>query len=161
MNPEELQDELAELTKWLVDGERMQDTAGNEAPVNVYKQNIPWRTGTDTGAGADRPEPYVLIALAGGQRKTGADLYETVNVVVTALVGNTERDRQGHRDALHLLRKLYLSLTEHPVVAGKWRYQGDIQWALDDSDNTAAAAAMLLTFDHLAEDPVIPDDLWG
>ncbi len=161
MNPEELQDALAALTKRLVEGERMQDTLGNEVPVNVFRQNVPWRTGTDTGADTDRPEPYVLIALAGGQRKTGKELYETINVLVTALVGDTENDRQGHRDVLHLLHKLYLELTERPVVDGKWRYQGDVQWALNDDTGTAAAGAMLLTFDVLALEIEIPDDLWG
>ena len=161
MNPTELQDALAVLTQRLVAGERMQDTAGNEVPVNVFCQNVPWRTGTDTGAGVDRPEPYVLIALTGGQRKNGAELYETANVLVTALVGDTGYDRQGYRDVLHLLNTLYLELTERPVVAGKWRYQGDVQWALDDDQNTAAAGAMLLTFDYLAPEPEIPDNLWG
>lgn len=161
MNPTELQDALAELTKRLMEGERMQDTLGNEVPVNVFCQNAPWRMGTDTGAETDRPEPYMLITLTGGQRKTGVELYETVGVLVTALVGDTGYDRQGHRDVLHLLHKLYLELAERPVLEGKWRYRGDLQWAMDDGVDTAAAGAMLLTFDYLAPEMDIPDDIWG
>lgn len=134
MTPEFLLDGIAGDLRDLFDGHTYQNSLGAKQQVRVYTQDTPIRDGDDEAIDTDAPpEPYVVIRMNGGKVDAeGAGM--TVNLTFISCVCDDAKDRQGYRDALHLLWMIYQRYTRDGVVAKKFLLRHPIEWALPEND---------------------------
>lgn len=130
--PFDLQDALCAEIKKLFADFPLYDAKRNRTQLNVYAQDLP-ETETDDEDGTD-PTPYCIVKLidgtAGGDRNT-------VRVVLVFCVRDASRDRQGHRDVLTLMHRVYERFAKHPYIAN-FAFPVDdtaaFEWAIQDED---------------------------
>ena len=130
--PFDLQDALcAEINK-LFRGFPLKDASGAPTQLKVYAQDLP-ETETDDEDGTD-PAPYCIVKLVDGTAGGGNN---TVRVVLVFCVRDAARDRQGHRDILTLLHRVYERFAKNPYL-GNFVFPADEQsafeWAIQDED---------------------------
>ena len=130
--PFDLQDALcAEMSK-LFQGFLLRDAGGNLTKLNVYAQDLP-ETETDDETDTD-PAPYCIVKIVDG---TAGRNRNSVRVVLVFCVRDAARDRQGHRDILTLLFRVYERFAKNPYI-GNFCFPVDdesaFEWAIQDED---------------------------
>ena len=154
--PFDLQDALCAEMEKLFEGFPLKDARGNRAKLSVYAQNLP-ETETDDEDGSD-PTPYCLVKLVDGT--AGGDR-NTVRVVLVFCVRDAARDRQGHRDILTLVFRVYERFAKLPYI-GNFVFpvddQSAFEWAIQDEDtfpfNIGACKLMFECPSIQKEDPL-------
>ena len=155
--PFDLQDALCAEIKKLFDGFPLKDMRGNRTALKVYAQDLP-ETETDDEDGTE-PTPYCIVKLVDGT--AGGDR-NTVRVVLVFCVRDTARDRQGHRDVLTMMFRVYARFAQFPYLAN-FSFPADenaaFEWAIQDEDTYPYnIGACKLTFDCPTiqkEDPLV------
>lgn len=128
MTPLELQDELVEEIRRILEGYTYKTPRGNSVPVNVFAQKLPVCE-TDE---EDDPVPYIIVRLQNGEDAGGGESFNTISVVVIVGIWDDDLSAQGHRDVMNVIQKIYQRFHENPDINRKAAYAGDFQWALDD-----------------------------
>lgn len=158
MTQEFLQDALVADLEQLFKGETLKNSAGVERQIRVYPQDVPIRAGADTGEDLepvedvdleaeqlesqeppeetepeDVPEPYVIVRLPGGELPA-QDERQTVEAVLVVCVCDPDPNRQGFRDALHIVNKIMTHYAENGIVARRYEVQYPIKWVTQEED---------------------------
>lgn len=129
--PFDLQDALCKEMESLFAGYSVETAENERIKIRVFPQNLPE---TDTDDGVDDPTPYCLVKLVDGT--AGGDV-NTTRVVLVFCVKDTARDRQGHRDVLTMMSRVYERFAKHPYL-GNFVFPVDdsaaFEWAIQDED---------------------------
>lgn len=130
--PFDLQDALcAEIGK-LFAGFPLHDASGNRTALKVYAQDLP-ETGNDDEDGTE-PTPYCIVKLVDG---TAGGNKNSVRVVLVFCVRDAKPDRQGHRDILTLIFRVYERFAKNPYLLN-FVFPTDedaaFEWAVQDED---------------------------
>jgi len=141
-----LEDMKVELERLFVD-HRLPNVMGEEKPIAIYIQDVPIRKGPDVdgyadidvsqeqfGEKAETPEPYILLRARSG-KIDDATADHAVRVVILLCVWDGDRERQGHRDVLHLIHRIYERFAKDPVLNDRYHMEYPIEWSTADEDN--------------------------
>lgn len=120
MTQEFLQDAIVEDLKQLFSHYTLTNSLGVERAVKIVPQGLPIREGDDEETDAEAPpEPYVAVKLSDGE-VTAQDARQTVNVVMVICVCDPDPNRQGYRDALHIVNEIVRHyISTHAPLAGR------------------------------------------
>lgn len=147
MTQEFLLDAMVKDLETLFKGYTLKNSAGVELPVRVYPQDLPIRAGSDMDTdpeiepteGVDQeapepvPEPYVIVQIPSGELPE-QDERQTVEVILVVCVYDQAPDRQGFRDALHIVNTIMTHYGEGGVVANRYAVQYPIKWVTNQED---------------------------
>lgn len=158
MTQEFLQDALVADLEQLFEGETLKNSAGAERWIWVFPQDLPIRAGADTEEDLepvedadleaeqledqkppeetkpeDVPEPYVIVRLPGGELPA-QDERQTVEAVLVVCVCDPDPNRQGFRDALHIVNAILTHYAENGIVARRYEVQYPIKWVTQEED---------------------------
>ena len=170
MTQEFMQDAIVEDLKKLFQGYRLKNSAGVERSINVFPQDLPIRAGGDIEPEPveepdleaeqledaepeqtepeDVPEPYILVRIVNGDLpEQGEDERQNILVILVICVCDPDPNRQGYRDALHIVNSVLHHYGTDGLVARRYEVQRPIKWAIQDEDNHPYyIAAMALNF---------------
>lgn len=76
---------------------------------------------------------YVAVKLSDGE-VTAQDARQTVNVVMVICVCDPDPNRQGYRDALHIVNEIVRHYERDGIVANRYEAQHPIRWATQEED---------------------------
>lgn len=134
MTQEFLQDAVVEDLKRLFEHFTLVNSLGVERAVNIFPQDLPVRAGDDEETDAEAPpEPYVIVRLSEGTL-TEQDARQSVEAVMVICVHDPDPNRQGHRDALHIVNEIVRHYGRDGIVAGRYEAQYPIRWATQEED---------------------------
>lgn len=134
MTQEFLQDAIVEDLKQLFSNYTLTNSLGVERAVKIVPQGLPIREGDDEETDAEAPpEPYVAVKLSDGE-VTAQDARQTVNVVMVICVCDPDPNRQGYRDALHIVNEIVRHYERDGIVANRYEAQHPIRWANQEED---------------------------
>lgn len=157
MTQEFLLDALTEDLAALFRHHRLKSSAGAERTVRVYPQGLPFREGPDEETEEEPPEPYILVRLPSGELPDPGAL-QTLEVLLVICVQDPAPDRQGYRDALHIVNQILLHYGENGVVGGRWVLQYPMKWATQEEDtHPYYFAAISLAFEGPAIYKEVPE----
>lgn len=128
MTPLELQDELVEEMKRILNGYEYKTPGGERVPINVYAQDIPIRETDDD----PDPVPYIIVRLNKGDDEGGRDSANTVRVIIIVGMWDDGVSAQGHRDVMNAIQKVYERFSKNPNLNNKAQYSGDFHWAMQE-----------------------------
>lgn len=155
--PFDLQDALCAEIGRLFSGFPLKDMKGNYTPLKVYPQDLP-ETETDDEDSTE-PTPYCIVKLVDG---TAGGNKNSVRVVLVFCVRDAARDRQGHRDILTMIFRVYERFAKSPYLGNFVFPQDDpaaFEWAVQDEDTYPYnIGACKLSFDCPTiqkEDPLV------
>lgn len=148
MTQEFLQDAIVDDLKTLFSHSRPANSQGVVRAVNVYAHDTPIRQGDDEGEDRDAPpEPYIIVRTLGGEIQ-GEDSAQMVEIILVICVHDRDPNRQGYRDALHIVNEVYRHYAVNGVVGKRYVLQYPIKWATPDGDSHPYYfAAMSLSFE--------------
>jgi hypothetical protein len=130
--PFDLQDALCADMKKLFQGFLLRDAGGDLTNLKVYAQDLP-ETETDDETDTD-PAPYCIVKIVDG---TAGMNRNSVRVVLVFCVRDAARDRQGHKDILTLIFRVYERFAKNPYI-GNFYFPVDddsaFEWAIQDED---------------------------
>lgn len=134
MTQEFLQDAIVEDLKQLFSHYTLTNSLGVERAVKIVPQGLPIREGDDEETDAEAPpEPYVAVKLSDGE-VTAQGAQQTVNVVMVICVCDPDPNRQGYRDALHIVNEIVRHYERDGIVANRYEAQHPIRWAAQEED---------------------------
>jgi hypothetical protein len=133
---DDLKNELENIFKDFLLHTPFTDDAGNsklEVP-NIFEQDLPIREDDDQ---VDDPYPFIIVRVESG--KMAGELSHEVKIRMVIGVFDESTERQGHKDILNIIQKIYDRFTKNPVLANKYIMKDDEQnpflWALQDEDS--------------------------
>lgn len=125
MTPLRLQDDIVTDLKELFKEYVYVDSYGNNAPLNIFAQTIPYQDSEDD----DDSFPYVEVRISEGE-----DDGETHNVTVIFVAGirDSGKEAQGHRSIMNILQRIRGRYGAKPATGNGTGYQsGKWNWALE------------------------------
>lgn len=128
MTPLDLQDELVEEIKKILNGYLYKTPGGELVPMNVFPQELP-RNETDDD---DDPVPYIIVRLNSGRDSGVRDSNNTVRLVIIVGIWDDSLEAQGHRDLMNVIQKIYMRFATNANLNNKAVYSGEFQWALQE-----------------------------
>ena len=134
MTQENLLDAVVDDLKRLFTHDRLANSMGAEREIRVFPQDLPCREGDDEETQPDKlPEPYVLVRLQNG---TLPEQGGTANSQghFGGLRVRPDPNRQGYRDALHIVNSIMTHYGANGVVGGKYVLQYPIEWATQEEE---------------------------
>lgn len=158
MTQQFLQDAIVKDLEGLFQHHRLTNSIGTERRVRVYSQDTPIRLGDDEDTDPEAPpEPYIVVRLPGGELPE-QDTYQKVEAVLVICVCDPDPDRQGYRDALHIVNKILHHYGGNGVVGKRYVVQYPIKWVTQEDDtHPYYFAGMALTFEAPAIFKEVPD----
>lgn len=158
MTQENLLDAVVEDLKRLFQPYKLANSLGVERAVNVYPQDLPYRTGDDEGTDPEAvPEPYILVRIPSGELPQ-ADSCQTVDVTLVICVYDPDTNRQGYRDALHIVNTILTRYGADGVVGKRYAVQYPIRWVTQEEEtHPYYYAGVALTFDAPAIFKEVPE----
>lgn len=154
MTQEFLLDAMVADLERLFEGETLKNSAGVERRIRIHPQDVPIRAGSDieedpepaedaglraeqmegSEAPEDVPEPYVVVRLREGELPAQGEAQE-VDAVLVVCVYDPDPNRQGFRDALHIVNKIMIHYGENGIVGRRYEVQYPIKWVVQEEDN--------------------------
>ena len=129
-----LQDAVVADLKQLFEGYTLKNSMGVEREIQIYRQDTPIREGEDEAPKPEElPEPYIVVRLENGELPE-QDSSQTVKIVLVICVCDDSRDRQGYRDALHIVNKIMLRYGANGIIGKRYEVQYPIRWATQEED---------------------------
>ena len=134
MTQEFLQDAVVEDLRALFKGYRLKNSLGVEREINIFPYDTPIREGDDEAeAPEEPPEPYIVVRLpAGGIQDETAP--HVVEVILIACVCDRDPNRQGYRDAMHIINEIMHHYITKRLVGGRYMVQYPFKWVVPDDD---------------------------
>ena len=165
-----LQEELAEELGKILSGIRLRNPQGEMSSIHIFEQLLPMPEPSDeekipeelleNGLAEEQtvpdPYPYVIVRIGDGEIK---DENSAQEANITLLIGTYEPDydKQGHKDVLNIIAKVYERFVKMPVLNGKYTIQYPVLWTLPEEESYPFYfGGMNLTFETAAvrrEDP--------
>lgn len=148
MTQEFLQDAVEADLKTLFSSYRLTNSLGVERAVNIYTHDTPIRQGDDEAQDPEAPpEPYVIVRTMGGNIQDENSPH-VVEIVLVVCVHDRDPNRQGYRDALHIVNEIYRHYASNGIVGRRYCLQYPIKWVTPDDDtHPYYFAAMSLNFE--------------
>ncbi len=135
MTPDVFTNELAEEITAIFKCFTSKNSAGKIVPLNVFTHDTPIRASGDTEddeENAAPPEPYVVVKTNAGNIASESEP-QTVTAVCVICTYDDNSGRQGARDVLHIIDKIYERFAKYPRLgAACMKYPVD--WVLQDED---------------------------
>ena len=142
-----LQDALAEELERIFEGFLLRDPQGELSKIHIFCQGLPipgvteqidipveqLENGLAQEITREDPYPYIIVRIDEGEITDEASA-QTVNTLLLAGVYDDRYDRQGAKDILNIIAKIYERFAKMPVLGGKYTVQYPIQWTLQDED---------------------------
>lgn len=143
-----LQDDLAAEFEKVLKDFRLKDPQGNSSKINIFLQNLPMpeplmqgdipvealENGLADQLTAPDPYPYIIVRIEDGEIKD-EDSAQTVNIYLIIGIYEPDYDKQGHKDVLNIIAKLYERFGKNPVLNGKYTIQYPVSWAIQDEES--------------------------
>lgn len=142
-----LQSELVDELKEILKNMKLKNPQGEMTSINIIEQLLPMpepldlekippeilENGLVEEQTALDPYPYILVRIEDGEIK---DENSAQKVNIWLLIGIFEKayDKQGHKDILNIIAKIYERFAKFPVLNGKYTIQYPIVWSLQDAD---------------------------
>ena len=121
MTQEFLQDAMVADLKELFAHERLKSSLGVEREIQIYPQDVPIRESDDEAQDKKAPpEPYVVVQI--------------IDAVLVACVYDPDPGRQGYRDALHIINKIYHHYSACAVIGNRWEVLYPMEWTTQEED---------------------------
>lgn len=134
MTQEFLQDAMVADLKELFAHERLKSSLGVEREIQIYPQDVPIRESDDEAQDKKAPpEPYVVVRLRGGKTESDDDP-QIIDAVLVACVYDPDPGRQGYRDALHIINKIYHHYSACAVIGNRWEVLYPMEWTTQEED---------------------------
>ena len=148
MTQEFLQDALVADLEQLFKGETLKNSTGVERRIQIFPQDLPIRAGADLEPELDPeedpdlepeqppedvPEPYVIVRIPGGELPN-QDTRQQVELVLVVCVYDPDPNRQGFRDALHIVNTILTHYGRNGIVGRRYEVQYPIQWVVPEED---------------------------
>ena len=165
-----LQSELAEELKNILSDFRLKNPQGEKHKINIFEQLLPMpepldqseiapeilESGLVDEQTAPDPYPYILVRMVDGEIED-ENSAQKVNLTLIIGIYEPDYDKQGHKDILNVIAKIYERFAKFPVLNGKYTIQYPILWTLQDEESYPFYfGGMNLTFEIAAvrrEDP--------
>jgi hypothetical protein len=129
-----LQDAVAEDLKNLFSHFRLSNSVTSDRVINIYLHDTPIREGDDdTQDRKAPPEPYIIVRTMGGSVQDENSPH-VVKIVLVICVYDRDPNRQGYRDALHIVNEIYRHYAAGCVVGKRFIPQYPIEWVTPDDD---------------------------
>lgn len=143
-----LQNELAEELKNILADFRFKNPQGERTSINVFEQLLPMPEPLDQGEIAPEllenglvdeqtapdPYPYILVRIQDGEIED-ENSAQKVNLALLIGIYEPDYDKQGHKDILNIIAKIYERFAKLPVLNGKYTIQYPIEWVLQDEES--------------------------
>ena len=134
MTQEFLQDAVVEDLRELFKDYHLENSMGVRRRVHIFPQDVPIRQGDDDGTEPEAPpEPYVIVRLHGGSLPA-QDERQIVKVILVICVFDQDPNRQGYRDALHIVNAIMTHYGENGIVANRYEVLHPIEWTPQEED---------------------------
>lgn len=131
--PFDLQDAICKEISRLFADYSLVSAYGSTAKLKVYAQDLPEIETYDDDA--SDPTPYCIVKLIDGTAGGGSN---TVRTVLVFCVRDAAHDRQGHRDLLTMMFRVYERFAKNPYIEN-FTFQADsggaFEWAIQDEDS--------------------------
>ncbi len=143
-----LQSELADELRKILAGFQLKTPQGGRSGINIFEQLLPMPEASGQGEIAPEllengladeqtdpdPYPYILVRVQDGEIED-EDSAQKVNLAL--LIGTYEPDynKQGHKDILNIIAKIYERFAKCPVLNGRYTIQYPILWVLQDEES--------------------------
>ena len=120
MTQEFLQDAIVEDLEQLFSHYTLTNSLGVDRKIQVFSQFLPFREGDDEETDAEAPpEPYVLVKMPSGELPE-QDAQQNVDVKLIVCVCDPALNRQGYRDALHIVNEIVRHYARDGIVANRY-----------------------------------------
>jgi len=142
-----LQSGLADELKKILSGFRLKTPQGGKSNINIFEQLLPMpeplnqeeipleilENGLAEEQTVSDPYPYIVVRIADGEIE---DENSAQKVNLTLLIGiyEPDYDKQGHKDILNIIARIYERFAKFPVLNGKYTIQYPILWTLQDEE---------------------------
>lgn len=157
MTQEFLQDAVVADLEQLFKGETLKNSAGVEREIRVFPQDLPIRAGADIEPEPDPveedleaeqledqapaeetkpedvPEAYVIVRIPGGELPD-QDTRQQVEAILVVCVYDPDPNRQGFRDALHIVNTILTHYGANSIVGRRYEVQYPIKWVTQEED---------------------------
>lgn len=143
-----LQDELAEELGKILRNFRLKTPGGEKGKVRIFKQDLPvpapmpgedipaelLENGLAGDMAEDVPCPYIIVRVQDGEIR---DAYSAQTVNVHLLFGVYEDDigKQGHKDILSMIAKIYERFAKAPVLGSGYTIQYPVLWGMQEEES--------------------------
>lgn len=134
MTQEFLQDAVVEDLQDLFKDYRLKNSLGVERAINIFSYDTPIREGDDEAVDQEAPpEPHIVVRVPGGniQDETAPHVVE---VILIACVCDRDKNRQGYRDAMHIINEIMHHYITKRLVGGRYMVQYPFKWVVPDDD---------------------------
>lgn len=128
MTPIELQDELAAEIGRILSGKKYKTTGGERVPMNIYTQGLPAEQSDDD----KDPTPYIIVKLIEGEDTGEKDSFNTVKTVTVVELWDENPDKQGYRDVMEIIHKVYARFAANPSLNNRGVFTGYFKWETQD-----------------------------
>lgn len=130
MTPLQMQDELVDEVKTILEQKRFKSPASEFTPVNVYAQDIPLQQTEED----NDPVPYVIVRIQSGHDEGTRESFHTVRVVLVVCCYDAGKGQQGYRDAVNILQMIYQRFARNPDLHRIAYFTGDWEWLVQEAD---------------------------
>ena len=130
MTAVELQDELAAEIGRILTGYKYKTTGGERVSMNIYTQSLPAEQSDDD---AD-PSPYILVKLDRGSDSGEKDSNNIVKMIVVVEVYDDDPSKQGYRDVMAIIHRIYARFQSDVSLNNKAVYAGAFDWEIQDDE---------------------------
>ena len=143
-----LQSELAEELRKILSDFQLKNPQGEKSNINIFEQFLPMPEPSkqeeikpellENGLAEEQtvldPYPYIVVRLVDGEVRDENSAQE-VNIYLLIGIFEPEYDKQGHKDVLNIIAKVYERFAKMSVLNGKYTIQYPILWALQDEES--------------------------
>lgn len=143
-----LQDDLSEELKKIFSGFKLMDSKGKLHDINIFPQSLPMlipkeqsnippeilENGLIDEEVQEDPFPYIIVRIEDGEIADEASV-QSVNTNILIGVYDDSHAKQGTKDVMNIIQKIYERFAKNPVIAGKYTIQYPISWALQDEES--------------------------
>ncbi len=143
-----LQSELADELKKILSDFRLKNPQGEPSGINIFEQLLPMSEPLGQGEIASEllenglvdvqtapaPYPYIIVRLDEGEIED-ADSAQKVNLSLLIGIYDPDYEKQGHKDILNIIAKIYERFAKCPVLNGKYTIQYPILWVLQEEES--------------------------
>lgn len=131
MIPTFLQDDLNEELKEILKDSTFKDTNGERKKINVFSQDLPVESNREDED--EDPFPYIINKLDSGDIQSEESAHE-VKVLLIIGIYDEDRNRQGYKDVLHIINKIYERFAKQNVLNKRYVVKVPFRWTLQDED---------------------------
>lgn len=142
-----LQSELADELKEILADFRLKNPQGEIVGINIFEQLLPMPEPLDQGKIDPQllenglvdeqtyldPYPYIIVKIEDGEIKD-ENSAQMVNIELHIGIYEPDYDKQGHKDILNIVAKIYERFAKMPVLNGKYTIQYPFLWALQEEE---------------------------